>query len=180
MVSLVSDRSHPLVARVMEEAEGFRRADYLEGHTDGAAHSVYQTKWLKFGLKRLGLPDAWRLPASFDPYAAVFWLDYLEIPIGGPPFSESVKEAAPYLAWAEAHFHGWGPPAPVPARSYPLSWGRHPDREPPFGMGLIAPDFVDRRVSAPDARHAAEMLLYFLDRAQRGSRAPDEQVEHAY
>jgi hypothetical protein len=180
LVSLVSDQGHPLVARVLEEAEAFRRTDFIAGRTDGDEHSVYQTKWLKYGLKRLGLPDAWRLPPSDDPYAAVFWLDYRDIPAGGPPFSEAVKDATPYLAWAEAHFHGWDPPGRIQARSYPLSWETHSERNPPFAMGLVAAEFVDRRVSAPHARHAAEMLLYFLDSAQRGNRQPDEQVQHAY
>jgi hypothetical protein len=57
LVSLVSDAGHPLVARVLEEAEAFRRTDYLDGRTDGAAHPVYQTKWLKYGLKSFGLPN---------------------------------------------------------------------------------------------------------------------------
>jgi hypothetical protein len=180
LASLVADRSHPLVARALEAAEAFRRTDFLAGNTEGTEHPIYQTKWLKYGLKSLGLPDGWRLPPSDDPYAAVFWLDYRDVPAGGPPFSEKVKEAAPYLAWAEAHFHGWDPPFALAARNYPLSWETHPGQNPPYAMGLVAQEYVDRRVAAPHARHAAEMLLYLLDMAQRGHRRPDEQVQHAY
>jgi hypothetical protein len=180
LISLVSDKEHPLVARILEQAESFRHMDYLSGRTDGSEHPVYQTKWLKFGLKSLGLPDGWNLPPSYDPYASVFWLDYREVPTGGPPFPERVKEASPHLAWAEAHFHGWDPPMDIPARTYPLSWEVHSDRDPPYGMGLVSPEFVERRVAAPQARHAAEMLLYFLDHASRGASYPDERLQHAH
>jgi len=180
LISLVSDKEHPLVARVLEEAETFRCTDYVTGNTDGAEHPVYQTKWLKFGLKSLGLPDDWHLPPSYDPYAAVFWLDYRDVPTGGPPFSEKVKDANPHLAWAEAHFHAWDPPMDIPTRTYPLSWGIHSDRDPPLGMGIVSPEFVERRVAVPQARHAAEMLLYFLDYAPRGAPHPDERLQHAH
>lgn len=180
LISLVSDQEHPIVKRVLAEAEAFRRMDYICGPTEGAEHPVYQTKWMKFGLKSLGLPDLWRLPPSYDSYAPVFWLDYRDVPPGGPPFPERVKETAPYLAWAEAHFHGWDPPMPVPARGYPLSWEVHSGGDVPYGMGLVAPEFVDRRVSVPHARHAAEMLLYFLDHAQRGASFAGERAHHVH
>jgi hypothetical protein len=180
LISLVSDKNHPLVARVLEAAEGFRCTDYICGRTDGAEHPVYQTKWLKFGLKSLGLPDAWHLPPSDDPYASVFWLDYRDIPAGGPPFPEMVKEASPQLAWAEAHFHAWDPPMEIPVRGYPLSWEVQSEREPPYGMSRVSPEFVERRVAAPQARHAAEMLLYFLDCAQRGAPHPEVQLQYTH
>ena len=180
LLSMVADKEHPLVTRVLEQAEGFRCTDYICGRTDGAEHPVYQTKWMKFGLKSLGLPDAWHLPPSYDPYAPVFWFDYRDIAAGGPPFTEKIKESLPHLAWAEAHFHGWDPPMPLATRGYPLSWEVHGERDTPYGMGLVAPEFVDRRVSAPQARHAAEMLLYFLDHAQPGARNAEESLQHAH
>ena len=185
LISMVSDREHPLVARILEQADAFRRTDYLAGRTDGAEHPVYQTKWFKFGLKSLGLPDDFHIPVSFDSYAPVFWMDYRDVSNGGPPFTEKLKESNPSLAWAEAHFHGWDPPMHVAAKNYPLSWEQHSEGDPPYGMSLVAPEFVDRRIAAPQARHAAEMLLYFLDHAQPGFRdhghhGRDEHFLHAH
>lgn len=180
LLSMVADKDHPLVARVLEQAENFRRTDYLEGRTDGAEHPVYQTKWLKFGLKSLGLADTWHIPISYDSYAPVFWFDYRDWAASGPAFHEKVKEASPYLAWAEAHCHGWDPPMPVAPKTYPLSWEQHGDKDTPYGMSLVSPDFVDHRVSTPDARHAAEMLLYFLDQAEADRHRRDIQFLHAH
>ena len=55
MVSLFGAHKHPLVAKVMEAVPGYRKDDHIVGRTDYAAHPVYQTKWLKFGLKSLAL-----------------------------------------------------------------------------------------------------------------------------
>jgi hypothetical protein len=163
LVSLVADKEHPLVGKVLEQAESFRNTDYIDGRTDSGPHPVYQTKWMKYGLKCLGLPDPYQIPVSFDPYSSVFWMDYKQAETKGPAFTEKLKETSPHLAWAEAHFHGWTPP--VLSRNYPLSWEIQPEQRPPYGMSLISADFLERRVATPHARHAAEMLLYFLDQA---------------
>ncbi|MDB5103394.1 MAG: hypothetical protein JWP91_1083 [Fibrobacteres bacterium] len=182
LISMVADKDHPLVAGILEQAQGFRNTDYLDGRTDGGEHPVYQTKWMKYGLKCLGLPDPYKIPVSFDPYSSVFWMDYKDIPTNGPPFPERTKETCPHLPWAEAHFHGWDPPMPVSAKSYPLSWEVQGPGNPPFGMSTISPDFLERRIVAPHARHAAEMLLYFLDQTQAGARldSQEENILHAH
>ena len=41
---------------------------YLEGKTDYALHPVFQTKWMKYGLKSLGLPDPYTIPKQYDSY----------------------------------------------------------------------------------------------------------------
>ena len=165
LVSLVGDKEHPLVSKALEAVEPFRKTDYIEGPTDSAQHPVYQTKWLKFGLRCLGLPDPYKIPVAFDPYSSVFWMDFRDIPNNGPPFSEKTKEALPYLAWAEAHFHGWDPPMPIAPKAYPLSWEVRSGWGGAQGMALVAKDFAEKEIVTPQARHAAEMILYFLDRA---------------
>jgi hypothetical protein len=170
LLSLVADKKHPLVPRILEAAESFRKFDYIEGRTGGGEHPVYQTKWLKFGLKRLDLEDTYKLPLAYDPYSSVFWMDFRDVPNNGPPFPEELKEASPHLAWAEAHLHGWDPPQPLPADAYPLSWEVLPqDRPVPRGMDLIARELADRRIVTPHGRHAAEMLLYLLDASLEAS-----------
>jgi hypothetical protein len=164
----VSDKEHPLVAAILENSKAFCNTDYIEGRTDAGTHPVYQTKWMKFGLKCLGLPDPYKIPVAFDPYSSVFWMDFRNIPNHGPSFPEKTKESSPHLIWAEAHFNGWDPPIPVSAKAYPMSWEMHGDRNPPYGMSIISPDFLERRIVAPNARHAAEMLLYFLEYTHAG------------
>ncbi|MEO6098174.1 MAG: hypothetical protein ABIW76_21915 [Fibrobacteria bacterium] len=166
LISLVSDREHPLVGKILEQVRNFQHTDFIEGRTDSAGHPVYQTKWLKYGLKCLGLDDPYTIPVSYDSYSTVFWMDYRDIPNHGPGFQEKTKSSSPHLAWAEAHFHGWDPPMLLASKSYPISWEIHTDRKPPYGMSLISPEYLVHRMSAPHARHAAEMLLYFLDQTR--------------
>lgn len=181
LVSMVSDRGHPLVAKVLEQAKAFRNTDFIDGRTNAAEHPVYQTKWLKFGLKSLGLEDPYKMPVGFDSYSTVFWMDFKDVPSNGPPFPEKTKEERPHLAWAEAHFHGWDPPMPVPTRAYPVSWEIPADSAAARGMGVIASEFAERGIIAPQARHAAEMLLYYLDHeiADRGRGSWDEYLLQA-
>lgn len=178
LLSLVTDKEHPLVAKIVHAAGILRKFDYIEGRTEGGEHPVYQTKWLKFGLKKLGLEDTFKFPLAFDSFSSVFWMDFRDIPNNGPPFTEAVKESAPHLAWAEAHFHGWDPPGPLPAKGYPLSWEVVGSDQPhPLGMALIGPELVEKRIVTPHARHAAEMLLYLLDTSLEVSyRHPDLRV----
>ena len=76
LVSLVSDRSHPLVARILRELPRFEvggpEGKYLKGRSDFAEHPVYQTRWAKLGLGSLGLPDPYIVPRVNDTYAATF------------------------------------------------------------------------------------------------------------
>ena len=178
LLSLVANKEHPLVAKIVLAADMLRKFDYIEGRTEGGEHPVYQTKWLKFGLKRMGLEDPYKFPLAFDSYSSVFWMDFRDIPNNGPPFTEATKEMAPHLAWAEAHFHGWDPPMPLPTKSYPLTWEvLGPDQPDPQGMSIIGKELVDRRIITPHARHAAEMLLYLLDSSlEAPAREPDMRV----
>ncbi len=56
LVSLVSDKNHPLVPKVLAELPRFERegpqGKYIVGKSDFAEHPVYQTKWLMYGLAR--------------------------------------------------------------------------------------------------------------------------------
>ena len=163
LISLFSDRSHPLVATVLETIPQYRRGDYLVGLTDGAEHPVYQTKWLKFGLRRLGLDDPFRIPPVFDSYSALFWMGYTDDHVVGPAFDEGAKENYPYLAWAEAHFHRSGPPTPLPRDQYPVTWEANASQADYGGMRVVGGEYVTRRLCTPHSWHAAEMFLYLLD-----------------
>ena len=161
LISLVSGRHHPLVTKVLKTVPRFRRGRHVVGLTDSAEHAVYQTKWLKFGLRALGLDDPYEIPAEFDSYSALFWMDYRQAHVPGEPFGQQSKDNYPYLGWAEAHFHGRPPPAPVDPRRYPLTWEAHASQARYERMGIISDEHVRRRIAAPHAWHAAEIFLYY-------------------
>jgi len=164
LVSLFSDKSHPLVEQVLGLLGRFERDRHIVGLTDGAEHPVYQTKWLKLGLRRLGLDDPHEIPEVYDSYSALFWMDFREAHIEGPPFSKDAGELYPYLTWAEAHFHGWDPPMHLCNPAYPHTWEAQASQADYPRMGIICDEYVSRRIAAPHTWHAAEAFPYLLAR----------------
>jgi hypothetical protein len=163
LISLVSDKSHPLVGEVLKQAARCRKGAFIVGPTDSAEHPVYQTKWLKWGLRNLGLDDPHEVPALADSYSSLFWMDYRDAHVPGPRFGDDAKRDYPYLAWAEAHFHGWAPPMRVDAGRYPLTWEANASQADYARMRIVGEEYADRRIAAPHGWHAAEMLLYFWE-----------------
>ncbi len=162
LISLAADSSHPLVEKVLRTIPQFRKGKHLEGSTDFSAHPVYQTKWLKFGLRALGLEDPYEIPAVFDSYSALFWMDFKTAHVQGPAFSKKAMTNYPYLVWAEAHFHD-GPPPMSLQEQYPLTWEAHASQANYAGMKLVSKEYTDRKICAPHSWHAAEMFLFLLD-----------------
>ncbi|HUU23449.1 MAG TPA: hypothetical protein VM389_13035 [Phycisphaerae bacterium] len=85
MISLVSDRTHPLVDVILREVERCRAGRHIAGITDGSAHPVYQTKWLKLGLRALHLADDFEIPPVADSYSSLFWMDFRDEHVPAPP-----------------------------------------------------------------------------------------------
>ncbi|MBM3502153.1 MAG: hypothetical protein FJX74_26165 [Armatimonadetes bacterium] len=164
LASLVSEASHPLVEAVLRRVGEFGRGRHILGPTDGAEHPVYQTKWLKLGLRALGLEDPYVVPDAFDSYSALFWMDFREAHVPGPSFSTEAGERYPYLTWAEAHFHDAAPPLHLGSATYPHTWEAHASQADYAQMGRIDPEYVAQRRAAPHTWHAAEMFLYLLER----------------
>lgn len=159
LVSLVSDASHPVVARVLEAAEECTVDDHLSGLSDFAPHPVYQTKWMKYGLARLGLPDPYQIPSLADSYSALFWMDYRDQHQHSEPFTPRDCALYPYLAWAEAHFHGAPPPLHLAGQDAPLTWETEASEANYAALDLIDLALPATRCSAPHTWHAAEMFL---------------------
>ena len=158
LISCVSDRTHPLVASVLQAVDPFKRNGYIIGVTDGAEHPVFQTKWLKFGLRSLGISDtAFVVPSLEDSYASLFWWALKDGQIG-TEFSADAAQKYPYLAWARDHLSG-GHTGPVTAGDYPLTWEADASEADYKGMSLVASDLAKARLAAPHAWHAAEMFL---------------------
>jgi len=163
LISMVSDASHPLVATVLRVIPDFRQGNHIVGLTDFGKHPAYQTKWLKYGLRRLGLADPYEIPKVEDTYSALFWMDFREETVEAPPFGPASRQNYPYLAWAEAHFHNQPPPMPIDETLYPLTWESHASQADYTKMAIVSDRFLSARRCEPHAWHAAEMFLYFAD-----------------
>ena len=163
LVSLVSNQEHPLVARVLAELPRFEASDasgkFIRGRSDFAEHPVYQTKWLKFGLRALGLPDPYVVPHVADSYSALFWLDYREQHVPGRDAAD--RGAYPYLGWACDHFHGTHQ-SPLSTRDYPLTWEAHASQAHYAGLRALDAAFTTQKMAAPHTWHAAEAFLLLL------------------
>ncbi len=166
LISLVSDRSHPLAPVILDSIAEFDRGGYICGITDFREHPVYQTRWLKFGLRALGLPDPFVVPAVEDSYATLFWWDDRADYVGKPEGYHANRELYPYLTWAEAHFFGQTPPWQLAGPSYPLTWEAQASQADYDGMARISPEFTAAKLCMPHSWHAAEMFLYLLDEVE--------------
>lgn len=163
LISLVADKNHPLVAKVLAEVPRFEKSDatgkFILGRSDFSDHPVYQTKWLKYGLRSLGLPDSYVIPKVADSYGALFWMDFKDQHIAGKDSDD--RGRYPYLGWACDHFHGTKK-SPLSNRDYPLTWEEHASEARYDGLKIISPALVKKRLSPPHTWHAAEAFLLLL------------------
>ncbi len=161
LVSLVSDKSQPIVNRILDEAPRFEREGgaYICGRSDFAEHCAYQTEWLKVGLRALGLRDQYRIPTTPDKYSEMFWWAFLD---DGPPLSRPFDVPDyPYLDWARDHRTGSRQGA-VSETIYPLTWEARASQGNYRGMEAVSKVYSDAHVSVPHSWHSAEVFLYLL------------------
>lgn len=166
LVSLVSDASHPVVKTILDSTIMFikKGADgiYMEGKTDYSLHPVFQTKWIKYGLKSLNLTDTFHIPKAYDSYSSLFWWDYKDQHVPGARFDEGNNENYPYLVWAEDHFFN-EKKGIVTDHSYPLSWEAYASDAHYPGIKTIDEQLVKMKLSFPHTWHAAEMFLLLIE-----------------
>lgn len=164
LISLVSDKKHPLVPAILLATKQFEQQSpngkYIRGRSDFAEHPVYQTKWLKYGLRALGLNDSFGVPEISDSYSALFWMDYREVHVIGRDADD--RDKFPYLGWANDHFYR-KKQSPISNRDYPLTWEREASQADYNGLALLDQVYIDQKLAAPHTWHAAEILLYLLD-----------------
>ncbi|QHV97646.1 hypothetical protein [Spirosoma endbachense] len=168
LVSLVADQNHPVVQSALDSLKQFKRENYIIGKTDGAEHPVFQTKWLKYGLKSLGLPDTYVIPNQYDSYSSLFWWDYTAEHVAGKKFGEESSMNYPYLTWAEDHFYSR---TEKPEKrgmlgtiDYPLSWEQKASQAHYPGLTVLDKGFVKQKLAFPHSWHAAEMFLQLFDK----------------
>ena len=163
LISLTGDKTHPLVAKILAELPRFEMSgvggQYIKGRSDFAERPAYQTKWLKYGLRALGLPDPYSVPPIKDSYSALFWMDYKDSYQPGGDADD--RGAYPYLGWACDHFHGTRK-SPIGNRDYPLTWEQNASQANYEGLKLLDPIYVQQKLSAPHTWHAAEVFLNTL------------------
>jgi len=162
LISLVSDTNHPLVAKILSELPKFEQqrdgVKFIKGRSDFSEHPVYQTKWLKIGLRALGLPDGYTVPQQKDSYSALFWMDYKDAYVPG---DANDRGNYPYLGWACDHFHGQKK-SPISNRDYPLTWEAKASQANYEKLNELSSEYVKQKISAPHTWHAAEVFLYLL------------------
>ena len=164
LLSLFTDKNHPLVAKILEEARKFEKnidnALFISGRSDFHEVPVYQTKWMKYGLNKLKMNDPYKIPSMKDDYSSLFWWDYTESHLDCDEYS---GDFYPYLAWARDHFHGTKTSV-ISNRDYPLTWETNASEADYKGLSVIDPVYVIKKTSAPHTWHASEIFLYLLDK----------------
>lgn len=163
LLSLFSDRHHPLVATIQRELARFEvqgpEGKYIQGRSDFAEHPVYQTRWAKFGLAALNLPDPYVVPQLPDSYAALCWWADKDKYVPGKDAHDGGPY--PYLGWACDHFHG-AKSASLSERDYPLTWEQRASQAKYEGMRIISDEYTQQSLASPHTWHAAEAFLYLL------------------
>ncbi len=169
LLSLFTDKNHSLVKQVLEEAKIFEVKDenglYIKGSSDFHETPVYQTKWLKYGLKSLGLDDPYSIPQLHDNYSSLFWWDYKDTYLQGTvdAYDEWKNDNYPYIGWAADNFHR-KKRNPISNRLYPLTWEQNASQAKYENLKMISNVFVKEKIYAPHTWHAAEVFLYLLDK----------------
>lgn len=161
MISLVSDKSHPLVKTILEMLPKYHEGKHIKGRSDFAEHPVYQTKWLKHGLAGLKINDPYEIPEVKDSYSPLFWWAYKDKHVNNDRFSNENGQLYPYLVWAQDNFYGERRGV-ISNRDYPLSWETKASQANYNGMLALSQAYVDQKTSAPHTWHAAEMFLLLL------------------
>ena len=166
LISLVSNKSHPLVPVIKKELKQWEKKSWfsnkvwIEGYSDYKLHPVYQTKWAKFGLKSLHLPDPYTVPQVEDSYAALFWWDYKNLDSNNQPTLK--RDNYPYLQWASNHY-AQKKEGLISDRDYPLTWEANASEANYKNMALVSSEYVKLKVAAPHTWHAAEAFLSLLE-----------------
>jgi hypothetical protein len=162
LVSLFSNQHQPIVWRVRSEVSRVYINDgqhrFIVGRTDFHGAPRYETKWLKFGLRALGMYDPFSVPDLRDDYSSLFWCDFKETNVEDAPRNDNY----PYLSWARDHYFG-KKRSPISDRDYPLTWETNASQASYEWMASIDPEFTARKTAMPHSWHAAEVFLYALE-----------------
>lgn len=162
LISTVSDKSHPLVPRLVEEAKSLWTDAGMPGLIDFNEHPVYSAKWLKFGLALLGMDNSWvKIPAIPDNYSTLFWMAYRDEHVEVP--RRDYDALYPYLWWAEKHFAEEPVPESYLEIRYPMTNETKASQAKYEGIRVLSEKYADAKNASPHTWHSAEMFLYLLE-----------------
>lgn len=116
MLSLINNPNQKIINAIIAEANKLKVVgkQYIQGITDFALKPAYQTKWLLFGLNKLGLGDmGFSLGDATDDYSDLCWFYNREQKQNFKGDFESLslnlfvpaKQPYPYLSWAKLHYY---------------------------------------------------------------------------
>lgn len=163
MISLASDKNHPLVNTILEEANRIKTDGYITGQVDFQDRPVYATKWLKYGLKSLNIEDDYIIPDIDDEYSNLFWMDYTDKDVSLVNTSQQFKDY-PYLGWARRHTLGIDIPDDYLKIRYPMSWEANASQANYDKVSIVSDEYFNRKISPTHVWSAAEMFLYLIDK----------------
>ena len=161
LASLTEKRNNAIIEKVQKEIEkNITKEGYLNGITDGSYHPVYQTKWLIYGLKKLGLDySKYKIPDIIDPYSNLIWFDKFE-----DNANENIyysDERWEYIKYAYLHYNK--EKVDFDYKNYPLSLEYYPSKANYEKMEIINENYYKARLIVPHSWAAAEMYLYLID-----------------
>lgn len=158
-----------LIRTIERRAHRLRRDRSPGSGPPGEGSAVYQTRWLKFGLRSLGRDDPYEVPDLPDPLGEAFWMDRSDEESAGSRASSPAEPTAaesfqrPALAWARAHALAAEPPMDMLRTETPLTWEVAGQGACFEAMGRVSDVCRRHAIASPDTWHAAEALLYLLD-----------------
>lgn len=118
----------------------------LTGTTDYSPHTVYQTKWLKFGLESLHMDTSHLvIPDADDDYAPIFWMDGTIV----PPEQDSSNKEYPYLWWARKHTMRQKVDPAMFEADYPYSSESYASEADYEKQRPLFPEYADAHRAAP-------------------------------
>ncbi len=163
LISLVDDKSNPMVEKAINEAKRICKNGVLTGLTDFGNHQIYSTLWMKFALNELKIDnDFLDIPQEFDSYARMFWMDRDGIE-RATEYQNEYNWLYPYLWWAVKHFEKEPIDKEFLEITYPMSWEKEASQAKYEEIRQLSNIYADNKYSAPHTWHASEMFLYLIE-----------------
>lgn len=162
ILSLVDNPNEKLIEEILNEARNLKNGNkYINGITDGNKHPVYQTKWLIYGLKSLGLDySEYQVPNIKDSYSSLIWFDNIEDIDSNNQIIET-NDRWPYLYYARLNFYN--EKLEFKSGNYPISSELEPSKANFDNLAVINEKLVENKLVVPHAWSAAEMFFYLLN-----------------
>lgn len=162
ILSLSENRNEDFINNIIEEVKSLtKETGYLNGITDDEYHPVYQTKWLIYGLNRLGLnTNNYVVPDIKDTYEPLTWFyEKNNNEIGNIKFNKRW----PYIYYAHLNYYDEYIKINTNTNTYPLSSEYKPSKANFEKMSILNPIYNEIGLVVPHAWSASEMFLYLIN-----------------